>query len=170
LNTLEGLLTEPTEAEGLFTNFYERHRDEVFRTAFLITTDREEARDLTQETFARAFQHWEVVSRHDRPGAWLQTVVTRQALSWRRRQVTRRRFYGEPEGHMPESDVTLEVVTALRRLTANQRAVLVLRFYADRSVDDVARTQGKRPGTIKALTSQAIVRIRPLLEVKGVRP
>jgi DNA-directed RNA polymerase specialized sigma24 family protein len=51
-----------------------------------MTTDREEARDLTQETFARAFQQWDVVSKHERPGAWLQTVVGRLAISWRRRQ------------------------------------------------------------------------------------
>src|SRR6266536_6604564 len=83
-----GLLSHDLGVE--FVPFYEAHRAEVFGTAFLITLDREEAKDLTQETFARAFEHWHAVSRHERPGAWLQTVVGRLSISWRRRQAARR--------------------------------------------------------------------------------
>lgn len=142
----------------------------MFRAAYLITADREEARDLTQETFARAFQHWPDVSRHERPGAWLQTVVARLAISWRRRQAIRTRRTPLPATAV-EDAVAFEpaVLEALRRLTPAQRAVVVLRFFADRSIEDVAETLGKRPGTVKALTAQALDRLRPVLEARGVR-
>jgi RNA polymerase sigma factor (sigma-70 family) len=153
-----------------FASFYEEHRADVFRTAYLITTDHEEARDLTQETFARAFQHWEVVSKHERPGAWLQTVVGRSAISWRRRQAVRSRFVSPDEVVITADPDEPTVLRALRSLTAAQRTVLVLRFYADNSVEEVSRILKKRPGTVKALTSQALARIRPILEAKGVRP
>jgi RNA polymerase sigma-70 factor, ECF subfamily len=156
-----------------FDQFYQAHRAEVFSTAYLITADREEARDLTQETFVRAFQHWRELSGHERPGAWLQTVVARLAISWRRRQALRLKLaigHGvtAAEG-MIQTDEPV-VLQALRALTPAQRTVVVLRFYADRSVEDVAHTLGKRPGTVKALTAQAFDRLRPVLEARGVQP
>lgn len=154
-----------------FDGFYQSHRAEVFRTAYLVTTDREEARDLTQETFMRAFQHWRELSAHERPGAWLQTVVGRLAISWRRRQALRFRLTADRGEALPEEVTQTDepvVIQALRALTPAQRTVVVLRFYADRSIEDVARTLGKRPGTVKALTAQALDRLRPVLEARGV--
>ncbi len=156
-----------------FEGFYTAHRADVFRTAYLITADREEARDLTQETFVRAFQHWRELSGHERPGAWLQTVVARLAISWRRRQALRFKL-GIGRGDTASEEMTQveepAVLQALRRLTLAQRTVVVLRFYADRSVEDVAHALGKRPGTVKALTAQALDRLRPELQARGVRP
>jgi RNA polymerase sigma-70 factor (sigma-E family) len=155
-----------------FEDFYLAHRADVFRTAYLMTADREEARDLTQETFVRAFQRWGEVSGHERPGAWLQTVVARLAISWHRRQAVRFKRttgWGDEASEEVQADEPV-VLRALRSLTVAQRTVVVLRFYADRSVEDVARTLGKRPGTVKALTAQAIDRLRPVLQARGVRP
>ena len=156
-----------------FHAFYIEHRAEVFRTAYLMTGDREEARDLTQETFARAFQRWPHVSTHERPGAWMQTVVSRLAISWLRRQATRTKFQHLLGGHevdeMNDADEPA-VIQALQALTPAQRRVVILRFYADRSVDEVAQIIGRRPGTVKALTSQGLANMRPILEAKGVSP
>ena len=161
--------------ERAFEPFYQAHRAAVFRTAYLITAEREEARDLTQETVVRAFEHWEEVSTHERPAAWLQTVVGRLSISWRRRQAVRRKAAlrrgrsREVEVTDPTESAEPAVIQALQGLTPAQRTVLVLRFYADRSVEDVARTLGKRPGTVKALTAQGLERLRPVLDAKGVR-
>jgi DNA-directed RNA polymerase specialized sigma24 family protein len=61
----------------------------------------------------------------------------------------------EPE---PSSDPAL--ADALRRLAPAQRAAVVLRFYLDMSVEAAAQALGKKPGTIRALTSQGIARLR----------
>jgi RNA polymerase sigma-70 factor (sigma-E family) len=161
-------LGTPTDDE--FGVFYAAHRTEVFRTAYLIAADREEAHDLTQETFVRAIERWSEVSRHERPAAWLQTVVARLAISWRRRQAVRSRRTPRPATTTVDDASAYEpaVLAALRSLTPTQRSVLVLRYLADRSVDEVAHTLGKRPGTVKALTAQALERLRPLLEARGV--
>ncbi len=69
-------------------------RDEyahVVRTAYLITGNREEALDVAQEAFARAYEHWRTVSRMDRPGAWVTRVAANLAITWRRRQRPRTR-------------------------------------------------------------------------------
>lgn len=137
----------------------------VVRTAYLITSDREEASDVAQEAFARAYQRWSSVSGMERPGAWVQRVAANLAISWRRR----RRFVSDlpiDEDAMGASldDSEVEIVEALQFLTPAQRAVLVLRYYGDQPVKDVARALGKQPGTVRALTSQGMSRLREFFE------
>ena len=140
-------------------------RDEyanLVRTAYFITGDREEALDIAQETLARAYERWKVVSALDRPGAWLQRVAGNLSLSWRRRQRVRARHRSTPVvRRVEETDVPdPTVLEALGSLTPAQRAAVVLRYLADLPVAEVARALSKRPGTVRALTSQGLARLR----------
>jgi RNA polymerase sigma factor (sigma-70 family) len=87
---------------------------------------------------------------------WLYRVATNQAISHRRRRRTRSTT--EPFTNDEPSDPVL--ARALATLTPSQRAVIVLRFYLDRSVDETAEILSKAPGTVKALTSQGLSRLR----------
>jgi RNA polymerase sigma-70 factor (sigma-E family) len=144
----------------------------VLRTAYLITGDREEAEDLTQEAFARAFDRWPSVGSLERPEAWVQRVIANLAISSRRRRGSLRdrlpSLVTKDEAPMPDSSSHLDMLEALRSLTPSQRAAVALRYYADWSVDEVARALGKRPGTVRALTSQAFTRLRALLHDEEV--
>jgi RNA polymerase sigma-70 factor (sigma-E family) len=134
----------------------------VFRTAYLITGDRAEAEDLTQEAFLRAYERWSTVSTLDRPQAWLQRVVVNLALSWHRRVGVRRRVQFEQPAIQELVAIDQDVVVALRALPPRQRMALVLRFFADQSVEEVATALGRKPGTVRALTAQGISRLRAL--------
>jgi RNA polymerase sigma factor (sigma-70 family) len=143
-------------------------RDEypnVVRTAFLLTTDRQEALDVAQETFARAYQHWRTVSKLDRPAAWLQRVATN--LAWSSLRRTRVRSRARPVAAVAVSSEPAvpddRLMDALRSLSPAQRAAVVLRYYLDLSVEDSASLLRKRPGTVRALTSQALARLRELI-------
>ncbi len=144
-------------------------RDEyaaLVRTAYLITGDREESLDLAQEALARAYERWRSVSQLDRPGAWLHRVVVNLAISWRRRQKIRLTKLGlSSPGPTPGPEPPdLELFQALRELSPAQRAVVVLRYYTDQSIEDVAQALGKRPGTVRALASQGLARLRESLQ------
>jgi RNA polymerase sigma-70 factor (sigma-E family) len=147
---------ESADFEGLCESTYER----VAEAAFLILGDRDEAWDVAQETFARAFARWSQVRTMDNPEGWLYRVAVNLSLSWRKRAL--RRVLREPPDHAEEpvvsSDPTL--TQALLRLTVAQRAAVVLRFYLDLSIESTAATLGKSPGTVRALTSQGIARLR----------
>lgn len=147
-----------------FEELYRREFGNVLRAAYLVTGDREEARDIVQEAFARAYERWRTVSRLDRPGAWLQRVTVNLALSSRRRARMRLRETG-PQEEQREADPLLDLVmlSALRKLSPAQRAVLVLRFYSDQSVENVARALGKRPATVRSLTSQGLSALRRMV-------
>jgi RNA polymerase sigma-70 factor (ECF subfamily) len=149
------------------STFEQTCRDEyasVVRAAFLVTGDSEEALDIAQEAFERAFARWGRVGELNRPGAWVQHVAVNLAISWRRRQRVQRSKPPVPEppaGPPPEPD--LELMAALRTLTPAQRGAVVLRFFADLSVEDVALALRKRPGTVRALTAQGVAKLRQAL-------
>ena len=149
---------------GRRSAFEQMCRDEypsVVRAAYLVTGDREEALDIAQEAFERAYARWGRVGQLDRPGAWVQHVAVNQAISWRRRQRVRRARPPEPEAAAPPpAEPDVELMAALRSLSPAQRAAVVLRHYADRSVEEVAATLGKRPGTVRALTAQGVAKLR----------
>lgn len=143
-------------------------RDEyasVTRTAYLITGDREEAVDIAQEALARAYERWRVVSQLDRPGAWLQRVAGNLAISWRRRQRYASRSGLEIEDRADRLAVgaDLDLMEALQFLSPAQRTVVVLRYYADQPIDQVAKALDKQPGTVRALASQGLARLREFL-------
>lgn len=158
------------EASGGFEALCRVEYAAVVRRAFWMTGDRQESQDLAQEAFARAYERWRSVSKMDRPGAWVQRVAVNLALSARRhRRLLPRLLAQEEDRVVPEPDVAdLDLTRALLSLTPSQRAAVVLRYYADRSVEETAHDLGKRPGTVRALTSQGLARLRQALTMEGV--
>ncbi|MBI3648606.1 MAG: SigE family RNA polymerase sigma factor [Actinobacteria bacterium] len=152
---------EPDSFEALCRSEYSN----IVKTALLITGDLEEAKDLAQEAFSRAFERWDRVSRLERPGAWLQTVVTNLAISWRRKQRVRLRSISRMRPPAPSADEgsEVDVLSALQALTPAERSAVVLRFYADLPYEQVADALHKKPGTVRALTSRGVSRMRQLL-------
>jgi DNA-directed RNA polymerase specialized sigma24 family protein len=107
---------EPADFEGLCDSTYER----VAKAAFLILGDRDEARDVAQETFARAFSRWTQVRAMDNPEGWLYRVAVNLSVSWRR-QRWRRVVATPPDGlYQPTESNDPALTRALRRLTPSQ--------------------------------------------------
>jgi RNA polymerase sigma-70 factor (ECF subfamily) len=134
----------------------------VARAATGITGNVDDGAEVAQEAFARAYQHWAKVSGLDRPEAWVHRVAVHVAISHLRR-AHRRVVPARPPIFEPPDAPDDDLLRALRGLTPAQRAVVVLRFYLDLSVDDVAKTMRKRPGTVRALTHQGMERLRASL-------
>jgi RNA polymerase sigma-70 factor, ECF subfamily len=153
-----------------FEAFYTSTWEEVYRAAFLISGDREEARDLAQEAFAKAAERWGSVRAMDRPEAWMQRVVGNLALSWRRRlRVATRHNETLAPAVAPGADETLPaILVALRSLPSAQRVVVVLRYYGDLSIEETSRAVGKRSETVRSLSSQGLSRLRESLREQEV--
>ncbi|HWB37068.1 MAG TPA: SigE family RNA polymerase sigma factor, partial [Rugosimonospora sp.] len=134
------------------------------RTAYLLTGDRHDAEDLLQTALARAATRWE---RLDDPEAYVRRVLYTQAVSgWRARLRRPVEWLGPepPPSPAPPEEVEVRVVLdgALRRLTPKQRAVLVLRYYEDRTESQAAEILGCSVGTVKSQTRHALARLRAL--------
>ncbi len=128
--------------------------------------DGETARDLTQEALARAWVHWRRVSRMERPELWVRRVAFNLANSqFRRKKVERSArerdaqtgdwLHSDPDGGQ-----RIDIREALGRLTERQRAVVVLRFLEDLSVEQTAELMNCGNGTVKKLTARALAGLR----------
>ena len=127
--------------------FFLAEHGSVLRTVQLILGDRQAAEDATQEAFYRLLVHWRKVSQYERPGAWVRRVAIRIAMRARRR---RERFDEvELSGHDVESASRVDVQRALRALSPAQRAAVVLFYYEDCPVGEVAKLMEISEGAVK---------------------
>jgi RNA polymerase sigma factor (sigma-70 family) len=139
----------------------------MVRLATLLVDRVELAEELVQESFAAVFERWD---RLDAPAGYLRTTVVnrcRDALRWRRRRGAA--AAGAPTG--PLLDLTSapaepvdHLREAIRSLPVGQRTAIVLRFYADLSVEDAAMAMGTRPGTVKSLVHRGLASLREVID------
>ena len=137
--------------------------DRMLRTAVLLTGDRHAAEDLVQSTYAQVFARWRLVSRAENPAAYTRTILTRLFLSDRRRKRVRELpLLDGADGPAPPGDPTLRLslVEALVTLPPLDRAVLVLRYFHDLPVDEVAAQTGLSSSACRTRASRALARLR----------
>jgi RNA polymerase sigma-70 factor (sigma-E family) len=145
-----------------FDEFVERSSTGLLRTAVLLVDDRGDAEDLLQLTLLRVAVRWSAASRA--PEAYAREVLVNLSRDrWRRlrRRVRPSPLHGVSEiaAAGADDDRVVErdrMIRALHDLPVRQREVIVLRFYADLTVEQTAAAIGISPGTVKSHTSRAM--------------
>jgi RNA polymerase sigma factor (sigma-70 family) len=141
-------------------------------TLTLVFGDRGLAQELAQEALARACADWRRVREMYAPGPWLNRVAMNLGRShFRRRAIERRaadRLRITEESYEPHDDTLLALRAAVAALPIRQRTALVLRFYADFSVEQTAVAMNVPEGTVKRLTHQAVQRLRTDARVRDL--
>ena len=153
-----------------FGEVVSRYGLQVLRTARLIVRDEQLAEDVVQETFVRA---WRSVGRlrDEDPGPWLLRIATNESISaWRRRhrfEALAQRFgrLREPAA-ATSSEERMDLSRALLCLSPELRAVVVLHYYQDLSVEETARTLRQPVDTVKSRLKVALRRLRELSGAK----
>jgi RNA polymerase sigma-70 factor (sigma-E family) len=162
-----------TTSDAEFEAWATAARPRLRRTAFLLCADWHQAEDLAQETLVRVYAVWGRVSRTARPDAYATKTLVNSYRSALRRPWRRERPYGDdvPDASSPDTDPsghTKDLGAALGQLTSTQRAVVVLRYWEDRSIAEVADLLDLRTGTVKSHASRALAQLRgALLEPVG---
>lgn len=160
-----------------FESLVRAHEDVAFRVAYLVVRDEAEAQDVAQEAFVRAYR---ALGKFDaklpfRP--WLLRIVTNLAINNRRgaqrRDAMSRRYETEARqeqpGPSPESAVEAQeqaerVWAAVGALSAQDQAVLYLRYFMDASEAETATAIGRPPGTVKSRLHRALKRLRAVID------
>jgi RNA polymerase sigma-70 factor (ECF subfamily) len=130
-----------------------------------------EIEDATQEVELRALQR---PPRGVAPGAWACAVATNWAIDRHRRLSRRARAVPSPDvGEPARESERVELRDAVRRglegLDAELRATVVLRFYADLAVSDIASAMGVPQGTVKSRLHRAVEELRAALPAESLR-
>jgi RNA polymerase sigma factor (sigma-70 family) len=131
----------------------------MVRLAHVLTGDPAAAEDIVQEAFLRIQPHLPGMAA---PGGYLRTTVVNLCRDRGRRR-RRERSIGLKVASRPPlcmEEMEVEMVDVLLRLPYRQRAVLVLRFWADWTEADIAEALHCRPGTVKTLASRGLERLR----------
>ncbi len=156
---------------GDFEEFVAARGARLLRMAWLLTGDAYLAEDLLQTVLARVWPKWHRIAQDD-PDAYLRKALVNTYASWRRR-----RWRGEvPQESLPETsgrdvyeavDLERSLASVIRLLPPGQRAVVVLRYYEDLSVEETARVLGCRPGTVKSQAAKAMRVLRHRLSERA---
>jgi RNA polymerase sigma factor (sigma-70 family) len=156
------------QLEDAYDELYRREHAAIVHAAHLIVGDVEVAHEVAQEAFGALYQHWDKVHAYDRPGAWVRRVAIRMAVKTARRRERSRHaeVHASASAAGPDrgpADTDAEVLAAVRGLPANQRAAVVLFYFEDASVADIADVLGCRTSTAKVHLHRARQRLAVVL-------
>jgi RNA polymerase sigma-70 factor (sigma-E family) len=155
-----------TDVEA-YREYVESRIDPMRRVAYLLWGDWHTADDLLSTALVKLLRHWRRVSTMDNPDAYLRRTLLRVWLDERRRPWRRE----HPNGVVPDRPVAggvsadqvddrLALLTLLAELPPRRRAVLVLRYFCDLSVEQTAEELGCSTGTVKSQTARALAALR----------
>jgi RNA polymerase sigma-70 factor (ECF subfamily) len=166
--------TEPADAELVaaaqrdrraFDALYRRYLARVYRYARARVGTDQDAEDVTTATFIETLNGLAGYDEQGRFGAWLFTIAHRQVLAHRRRtpatdelEALRLAAPGAPPGD--ERDI---LARALGRLSEDRREAILLRFYGDLKVAEIAEVMGKGESAVKMLLHRGLAQLRDLL-------
>jgi RNA polymerase sigma-70 factor (sigma-E family) len=145
-----------------FREFVLARRPSMLRSAHALTGDRAAAEDLVQNALLKTYTAWGRVSQAADPYAYTQRILfTSFSRMHRRRRVVEalgaRADAAYEDPGVADRD---QLRRALDELPARYRAVVVLRFYEDFSVEKVAEILGCSTGTVKTQTARGLARLR----------
>lgn len=163
-----------TESAALFVRLADRELGRAFRTAGYILGNASDAEEATQEAILHAWKAWPTMRDPDRFGAWFERIVVNSCLDQIRRRhgvrlvdlETAPAIYGmDPFAAGQARD---EVGRALAGLPVEQRVVLVLRFWRELSLQEIAERLGLPLGTVKSRLHYGLRTLRSTIEPAGV--
>ena len=155
----------PTVAEASldFTAFFSREFPPVVRTVTLMLRDGGRAEEIAQDAFVQLLLSWPKVSQYERPDAWVRRVAIRLAM----RAIRRERLWAMVRGSLVREDAStqspLDVPGALGRLPTKQRVAIVLHYYEDRPVAEIASVLGCAEATARVHLHRGRKRLAELL-------
>ena len=173
-----------------FRVLVERHSHSVFRLAFRMTGNEQDAEDLVQETFLRAYKQLHRFDGRAAFGTWLYRICANCSLDLLRARKSRREQQPSleadegtgwldrvaapepsPERVTQSGQIARLLEPALNRLSEMERTAFVLRHYEGRDIEEIAKALGVQTNAAKHSVFRAVQKIRRVLEPAfGVAP
>lgn len=155
--------------DAAFAALVATYHERLARLAYLLCSNREQAEDAVSEAYAKTWPRFRK-GQVENPPVYLRTAVVNQVRGGLRRRLLERREERRQrvdwrDSASPHRDVEDREVLgpALQRLSATQRAVIVLRFYEDMSEEDVASLLDVPVGTVKSRCARGLAQLRALV-------
>ncbi|WP_406835665.1 SigE family RNA polymerase sigma factor [Streptomyces sp. AHU1] len=164
------------DEERQFREFVAARSRSLLHTAYLLTGDWEQGRDLLQSVLASTARRWSQLRDRQQPEVYVRRALYHaqvdrfRLLSWGRETVTDTPP-DQPAAHDTDWTDTVvqrqDIMAALRRLPKRQRAVIVLRYFEDQPDAEIAAILGVAQGTVRSQTRKALLSLRTTLTEAG---
>lgn len=155
---------EEVTKDADFVAFYRRERAPLFRALALTLGDQDLAAEAVDEAMVHAYQRWRRLSDYANPSGWVYRVGLNWAISRIRRSGRRMPVHEAPatadQPQLPDP----RLAAAVASLSPRHRAVVVLRFDLDWSLEQIATALNLPAGTVKSRLHRALNTLRETLE------
>ena len=146
-----------------------RYQRILFNVAYRLTANREDARDITQNVFVRAFERLESYDPARKFFSWIYRIAVNESLNYRRQQHAHEPLSPAFEAArtsdpVERAEVSDRVQAALMALTPEYREVIVMRYFADLSYGEISEAVGIPEKTVKSRLFSARERLGRLLD------
>jgi RNA polymerase sigma-70 factor (ECF subfamily) len=145
-------------AQTSFEDFFQREKAGLYGVLCMVTRNRHEAEELTQDAFVRVLERWDRVGVMDDPRAYLyRTAMNTFRTGYRRTALAAKRALGvnRPDDAIADVDAHDTTMRALATLSPRQRAAVVLTDLLDFPSEQAARMLGIRAATVRTHVSRA---------------
>jgi len=159
---IERILDGDTEAFNLLVRQWEKP---IYNFIVRLVGDREEAMDLCQESFMKAYRELGTLKDRDRFSSWLYRIAHNTCFSRLRKDQGKTFVELEPETRASRSSIEsrLAVEKALQQLPEDQREVVVLKVFQGLKFDEIAAIQGAPVSTVKSRLYMGFEKLRSIL-------
>ena len=164
-------MTDEAASVETFRQFVQGSQARMIKFADLVCGDRHRAEDLAQDAYAKAFANWQRI-RDGQPEAYVRRCIVNASNDWWRRGRWREGSTADvadrpaTSDRPSETDQRADVMRALATLTARERSVIALRYYADLTEAETAAELRCAIGTVKSTTARALAKLRERGELR----
>ena len=160
-----GFQNNTAETEQILTDNYERY----YRLAYSYMRNEDDALDVVQESAYRAIRDCRKVRNKDYLSTWIYRIVVNTALDMLRRKKKETTTEELPEIPVEDQYRDLELRTVLNRLDDKSRTIILLRYFEDLKLEDIADIVGDNLNTVKARLYRSLKKLRLNLEAEHYR-
>ncbi len=166
-----------TNAHQSFDQLYDRHLEAIFRYVLRRVANVTEAEDLTAQTFYKALRRfWRFRWSGGNASAWLYRIATNEVNSHYRNQRTSRAVdpatvtaeRNDAEKELAIQRLYLDLHRELQRLDPDDQALIVLRYFEQKTYDEIAPILRRRPGTLAMRANRALKKLKNQLRQRGI--
>ncbi len=141
---------------GMLLKNYEKY----YRIAFSYVHNEADALDVVQEGAYKAILHAEKLKRQEYADTWICRIMMNEALELLRRNKKNESDYLDESSGREENYEDLDLKNAIERLSERDRTIVVLRYFEDMSLEQVAQTVGENLSTVKSRLYRALAKLR----------
>ncbi|EEQ60159.1 RNA polymerase sigma factor SigV [Clostridiales bacterium 1_7_47FAA] len=160
-----GFQNNTAETEQILTDNYERY----YRLAYSYMRNEDDALDVVQESAYRAIRDCRKVRNKDYLSTWIYRIVVNTALDMLRRKKKETTTEELPEIPVEDQYRDLELRTVLNQLDDKSRTIILLRYFEDLKLEDIADIVGDNLNTVKARLYRSLKKLRLNLEAEHYR-